>query len=472
MLHGAWSGLVAEWAVGMSSGGAVVEWTTEQAAVVLRPAGNVVVFAAPGSGKTAVLTGHLRHQLRNTALRPSDIMAVTFTREAALEVRRRLAADVSLPRRAVEAVRVGTFHAQLFRWLLMVRPDIPVLWSPREQLRAAAHAAAQEGLAHCCNAQVWLNRISRLRNEHSRGSVDRETVRVTRRYEALKRQAHRWDFDDILISFLDACETRRGDVVSRQRLGYLLIDEFQDTNLIQWKIIEELRRAYDVPVFVVGDDDQSIYGFRGASPKWLLGFTKQIPDTSVCTLDRNFRSDQRIVGHAQRLIAHNQERAPKTIRAVSPAQGFCLALQWADERSEAVGVGRLIAQELREASVERTVAVLARTRTQLMSVWSSMTGPLRSRVEFRTFHEAKGREWDSVHVIGAVEANPYLADVDEGMDKEEERRLFYVAMTRARHVLTMHIPLRMKGRRARVSAFVEECGVVPGRTGSRSNHPV
>lgn len=432
-------------------------WTDEQQAVIGHVPQNTVVFAAPGSGKTSVLIQHIGYQLRS-GLHPNQIMAMTFTRQSGNDMKHRLRQLLGGSLQS-ETLRMGTMHAQCFRVLLRECPDVPVLLRPHEAFLLMKQAIlVTEKALFVRRESVHRMLLLRAKVESfiDLASVNRLN-RVMKTYDDLKRKYHRWDFEDILISFFK----RLRDAVTLPEIlkdiRYLLIDEFQDTNQLQWRILREFQR-FDVPIFVVGDDDQSIYGFRGASPKWLLQFADYTPGTRVHHLSTNFRSDQSIVHHANSLIVKNASRSIKTFATSSSELGHVSCWAWRDERAEGLALTERVARLCRE---KRTwsIAILARTRNQLLHIWRIL-GQF-TNISLHTFHAAKGKEWDAVFIAGSVDDNPYLNhdDLNTRWDETEERRLFYVAMTRAKHHLEIHYSMKMRAQRTRASRFISEAEI-------------
>jgi DNA helicase-2/ATP-dependent DNA helicase PcrA len=433
-------------------------WTEQQRAIIESDVRNQVVFAGPGSGKTAVLTQHIASVIRNRMVAPSEILALTFTRQAAQEMRERLVRESGLSRNQVESVQIGTFHANVFRWLLRVIPDIPVLMKETEQQHFVEAAIRAAGCDTSIDARRVLAELTRVRSRWPVAELAPPLQRIGACYEALKRKHKRWDFDDILVQF--AARITQGMRIHLPRYRYILVDEFQDTNQIQWYILERVFHQLECKLFVVGDDDQSIYGFRGTSPVWLVEFPKRITDVAIHFLVTNFRSDVAIVQHATRLIDYNRLRVKKSIRPHSYRDGLCIVRSHPSESHQFAAVGESVAAAM---SGSGTVGVLARTRIELMqahAAWRPMSLGC-DRVELRTFHEGKGREWDEVHILNAVQPNPYTPDLPQStLATEEERRLFYVAMTRARHRLYLHYPETIAGETMRPSQFLAESDLI------------
>lgn len=428
-----------------------MRWTDAQRAVLGETHRDVVVFAGPGSGKTTVLIGHIQATLMDGVKAPSCLV-VTYTREAARELKQRLQ-GFGVGAHDQAALRVGTLHAQLFRWLLAAKYPVRIVMSEREQRAGIVDVLDSVGVPRS-EASTWGERLAKMRAE-GQSPVGRLERRVLNLYEQWKRRRQRWDFEDIVETFVEKVSSGQNGVP--WDISHMWVDEFQDIDGLQWRALTSMRERYQTHLFAVGDDDQAIYGFRGGSPHWLLYLPRCYPNASVHILGMNFRSAVRIVDAANRLIAHARERMPKAIQTAATEDGLCDVYPWLDDDAEGSGVARLTGQVVTRHP-NRSVAVLARTRYQLARAWMQADPVVRERVEFRTFHEAKGREWDTVHVIGLVDGNPHLRDPYP--DPEEERRLVYVAMTRARYALYLHVPKRMMGVRVHPSKFVEESGLM------------
>lgn len=443
-------------------------WTLEQQAVIDRAVGSTVVIAAPGSGKTSVLTEYIATVMQRDKIAPGHIMAITFTRQAAEHMRGKLRAHANVSFRAAEALRVGTFHAQMFRALLGINANIPVLLNGHEQfllMRQAIHAcvSSRQTVSHRL-VTGYLTKYARLVGTQT--AADTVLARkIYQRYWHLKRSANRWDYEDILLQTTESLQS--GVQLSYLReLDYLLVDEFQDTNTLQWLLLLNLHEQYKLPVFVVGDDDQSIYGFRGASPAYLQNAGQALCAAQTFLLTHNFRSDKKLVEHAHLLIGHARIRIDKPLQAVSKKAGFVQVFSIADESAEAVAVSRIL-HEVLSLKPNISVGVLARTRNQLYRVWisfsrgSTSADHNRNLVQFRTFHDSKGKEWDVVILLDLIDSAERLhSDLVSVEEHDEERRLYYVAMTRAKFVLLGFVPNELGGRLACPTSFLQEADLM------------
>jgi DNA helicase-2/ATP-dependent DNA helicase PcrA len=441
-------------------------WTEEQLRVLKEPIRDMVVFAGPGSGKTTVLTEYMARQLLAQDIEPEQIMSLTFTRKSAIQLGKRLLEQHPELRAKFDKLHLGTFHSQLFHSLLRKIPDIPVLLKSSEQYQLAKQALSEAFERNSTSPRTihnFLAELTRLKSNFPVVVDDSPYAPAVYQYERLKSAERRWDFDDIVLEFLCILENC-GLPVEFQNIRLMLVDEFQDTNSLQWTIFERIRANATTRMYVVGDDDQSIYSFRGASSEWLVNFESYVPRATRHYLQANFRSARTICEVASNLIQHNVDRAPKTIRPVHSETGIALAVQVRDETDEIETTRFIVEHYLRET--QGSIAVLARTRQQLIpllmiylrhpSLQKVYDAPASS-LEFRTFHEAKGQEWDVVIILGAVANSPYLRDRStESTESSEERRLFFVACTRAKVCLYLLVPKFYQTIRLRGLCFLSE----------------
>lgn len=425
-------------------------WTRQQLEIIEHTKGSSVVFACPGSGKTSVLVAHIVHQLRMQTVHASRVLVVTFTRQAAAELRQRI---TSIPEARIlsPSLRIGTFHSEIFRMLLHAKVPVRPVMGQLEQLRFLRACLRDAVASNRLDVDTVLRELTVARASFPVQALSKHTRRVWERYQLMKSREHRWDHDDILETFVEHERWVLGHVPP---VDYLLVDEFQDTNPIQWHIVSAMAEQWGTRVFIVGDDDQSIYAFRGANPAFLLGAAEHLQDANVYRLAMNFRSDKSIVSAASALIRHNRLRTDKPFDAWSPANGVVRLLRFRSEQAEAEAVWAMIRQ-IRGERPQWSIAVLARTRMQLFRLMAEASGHGEGRtVAWQTLHGAKGKEWDVVFLSGVLEPNPYLAD--HKLHEEEERRLFYVGMTRARHTLVISTP---QGRRLKLPTFLQQTGV-------------
>lgn len=438
-------------------------WTEEQWAVIEPKNASSVVVAAPGSGKTTVMTEHLAQVIATGRIPSQRILAMTFTRQAAEHMRQKLRGHERLHAVDVESCTMGTFHSVFFRALLEADFQVYPVLGQREQYalmrEAVVDVLGERRAVSTYELQSYLTLYSRMVGGMESDKVDHQEKQILESYMRRKRALNRWDHDDILLASLHLFQSPSASKIRLFGMSYILVDEFQDTNQLQWALLTSLVERNGALAFVVGDDDQSIYAFRGASPVFLQRAAEVLPNARRYLLTLNFRSDRRILGHAAQLIRHVKVRVDKPLRSVSEAEGVCMAYEVPDRTAQ----WRLVAHLLRRAIREgRSAAILGRTRHQLAVAWMALRRAFGAQwdivakgVEFRTFHDSKGKEWDIVALLDMTVSPGSTFDIDI----DEERRLLYVAMTRARHELYALVPRVMHGAPRRIHPFLLESGM-------------
>lgn len=354
----------------------------EQRRAVTTTEGPVLVVAGPGSGKTRVLTHRIGYLLEEKQCSPEHILAVTFTNKAAREMRDRINRLVG--EGAAAGLVMGTFHSLGVR-ILRQNPGIVadklsllrnfLIYDDGDQIELAKRAIKAVNLDPKQVApRRMLSRISAAKSTlissqelgESAATYDDEIVaRVYGEYERGLRSANAVDFDDLL-----SLPIRLFDEVPwlleqyQQQFRYILVDEYQDTNRVQYVLVAALSERYK-NLFVVGDPDQSIYAWRQADIKNILDFKKDFPDTTEIHLETNYRSTQRIVQAADRVIRENVSRIDRTIRTDNP-EGEPIALrELADQNHEAQFIVSEIRRLLSTGKCQgQDIAIMYRTTAQ------------------------------------------------------------------------------------------------------------
>ena len=284
----------------------------------------MLVIAGPGSGKTTVLTARIRNLIEEYSVNPANILVITFTKAAANEMKSRFN---NMMGRSTN-VTFGTFHAVFFM-ILRAAYNYSVDSIIKEDVRQniIKQAIERSRLEPDDLNEMVSNitgEISRVKTEtidinayYSASCPEEEFRDIYKYYVKTLKKMGLIDFDDMLLYCHELLTTRR-DILAKwqQKYQYILIDEFQDINKIQYDIIKLLAKPQD-NLFIVGDDDQSIYGFRGSKPEIMLNFDKDYPDTDKVILDTNYRSTGNIVSAAGKVIAHNKVRFAKNINTVN-----------------------------------------------------------------------------------------------------------------------------------------------------------
>jgi DNA helicase-2/ATP-dependent DNA helicase PcrA len=286
--------------------------------------GPVLVLAGPGSGKTRVLTYRVAYLVKECGVAPYNVMAVTFTNKAAQEMMGRLH---HLLGQRLRRLTIGTFHAICSRILrrearhLDVSSDF-VIYDRSDQLGLVRQALTDLNLDDkMYRPQAVLGTISKAKNEliapeaFAPQTYWQEVAgRVYTRYQELLLANNAQDFDDLLMNAVHLF-TQHQDVLAKYQRRYLhiLVDEFQDTNTAQYALVKRLA-GENGNLFAVGDEDQSIYAFRGADFRNVHRFRRDYPDTRLILLEQNYRSPQTILDVAKAVISHNIHRTPKALR--------------------------------------------------------------------------------------------------------------------------------------------------------------
>ena len=339
--------------------------------------GPLLVLAGAGTGKTRVLTTRLAHLLMTGTAHPGQVLAVTFTNKAAREMRDRVA---GLLRRPVEGWWLGTFHAMAARILrahaerVGLRPDFTILDSD-DQLRLLKQVLEAENIDdRKWPARAVLGAIQRWKDrglEPGRVSAGEagdiaggRAVKVYAAYQARLRTLNAADFGDLLLHDLTLFRDYPDALAEcHRRFHYILVDEYQDINVAQYLWLRLLAQGHR-NLCCVGDDDQSIYGWRGAEVDNILRFETDFPGAKVVRLERNYRSTGRILAAASGLIAHNQGRLGKTLWT-EDEEGARLRVRglW-DGAAEARFVGEEIEALQRKGQPLSETAILLRTGAQ------------------------------------------------------------------------------------------------------------
>ena len=339
-------------------------------------AGAMLVLAGPGSGKTFVVTQRIKYLIEQHHVKPEDILVITFTKAAAEEMQERFA---KLSAGKCNLVYFGTFHSVFFQILrhtyrftaqnIIRENDKYRLLSqiirelPDEILGQAQLDYSTETL------QNLLSEISTVKNN---GVTPQEVRSATvpqavfeRIFQMYKQEMNRnklIDFDDMVLLCRNLLAERPDTLkLWQQRFQYILVDEFQDICPLQYEVVRMLAKPQD-NLFIVGDDDQSIYGFRGSKPEIMLNFTKEYPKAEQVLLDVNYRSRQGIVDTAARLIAHNKMRFDKAVRAQNRQNDGVKIYSFQSKSKQAESIALLIKQYIALPDTKYSdIAILYRT---------------------------------------------------------------------------------------------------------------
>ena len=343
---------------------------------VMTTQGPLLVLAGAGSGKTRVLTFRIAHMIADEGVRPWQILAITFTNKAAAEMRERL--EALLPNN-IRGMWVCTFHAMCVRLLredgerlgygpnfaiyddddskrlvktILSDLDIDVRQFPLNSIRSKISAAK--------NALLYPDDVE----AQAASPMDHVVARVYRALQARLDKANAMDFDDLLVKAFELL-SKYPDVLAKyqERFRYINVDEYQDTNGVQYAITKLLASKYR-NLMVVGDDDQSIYSWRGADIKNILAFEKDYEEAVVVKLEQNYRSTGHILAAANAVVAHNSHRKSKRLFTDEGDGEKIQVYQASDERDEGAWIGSEIEKLHDKGTSYDNIAVFYRTNAQ------------------------------------------------------------------------------------------------------------
>jgi DNA helicase-2/ATP-dependent DNA helicase PcrA len=347
-----------------------------QREAVLHVDGPLLVVAGAGSGKTRVLTHRVAHLIRAHGVRPNEILAITFTNKAAGEMRERLERMLG---RVARAIWILTFHAACGRILRAEAPRLGFTAS-----FTIIDQADQVRLVKACIEELGKDtkrftprgihaQISNAKNQLVTPAAYAERVgsfwdqTVAEVYELYQRKLHlanAVDFDDMLMLTVEVLE-RFPEARERWQTAfrYVLVDEYQDTNHAQYRLLQLLAAEHG-NVFAVGDPDQSIYGFRSADIRNILDFERDFPGAALVTLDQNYRSTNAILGAANAVIDNNRDRKPKRLWSDLGDGDPVQVVEVEDEHAEARFVAAELARLVEDGLSASEIAVFYRTNAQ------------------------------------------------------------------------------------------------------------
>lgn len=292
-----------------------------QVQAVVHKDGPCMVLAGPGSGKTLTITKRIEYLIGKHHVSPEEILVITFTKAASVEMKERF---VRLCGQKAGPVTFGTFHGiyyGILKWAYRMNASNILSEEQKYQLLKQVIGRMEIDIDDEKDfLQGIAGEIGNIKNnqiplaEYESLNCSEEVFReIFEQYEKERKRLKKIDFDDMLVLVYELFK-KRPDILSmwQRKFRYILIDEFQDINQVQYDVIRMLA-APENNLFIVGDDDQSIYRFRGARPDIMLGFKKDYPDTKEILLDVNYRSTKAIVNGAARVIRHNVNRYPKQI---------------------------------------------------------------------------------------------------------------------------------------------------------------
>lgn len=369
-----------------------------QVQAVIHKDGPCMVLAGPGSGKTLTITKRIEYLIGKHHVSPEEILVITFTKAASIEMKERF---VRLCGQKAGPVTFGTFHGiyyGILKWAYRMNASNILSEEQKYQLLKQVIGGMEIDIDDEKDfLQGIAGEIGNIKNnqiplaEYESLNCSEEVFReIFEQYEKERKRLKKIDFDDMLVLVYELFK-KRPDILSmwQRKFRYILIDEFQDINQVQYDVIRMLA-APENNLFIVGDDDQSIYRFRGARPDIMLGFKKDYPDTKEILLDVNYRSTKAIVNGAARVIRHNVNRYPKQIITTNE-QGETVHIQ---EVRHPIEESKYVVSQIQEAKKRgipsSEIAVLFRTNVEaraLAETFMEYNMPFRMKERMPNLYE-------------------------------------------------------------------------------------
>jgi DNA helicase II / ATP-dependent DNA helicase PcrA len=286
--------------------------------------GPFLALAGAGSGKTSVLVCRTGYLVKVQNVDPKQILLVTFSKKAADEMKGRIAELSGLNRHLSNSVQVSTFHSFFLTLLRSRGYSNEIISSDRHRQIILKRLMKEMGISESYQPETLLTlfsyfKVNMLTKEKlaERPDTDKKVMEIYLRYEEWKEKNHKFDFDDILVQAYALLHSKPQLLsLLQNRFQYVMVDEFQDTNLLQYELIKILTHSHQ-NLFVVGDDDQTIYSFNGARSEFILNFEKEYDCSKTVTLDINYRSTSPIVGLGNEIIKQNEFRKQKHLKSFS-----------------------------------------------------------------------------------------------------------------------------------------------------------
>lgn len=373
-----------------------------QANAVSQIEGPLLVLAGAGSGKTRVLTTRTAFMLHEKKIDPKSIMLVTFTAKAATEMKERLTTYPLMERRKIQQIVSGTFHSLFYRILTFHNSEkwnanklLSKGWQKEQLIKQAGRELNldEKEFAYDLALQqigFWKNSLIRPDNVRPDSDWEEKTATLYKLYEQAKAKEGLFDFDDMLTGCYEFFQNEPSILENYQnRFQYFLIDEFQDINKVQYELMKMLS-AKTKNVCVVGDDDQSIYAFRGSDPQYLLEFEKDFPSADVVTLNQNYRSAHEIVATANEVILKNKKRRAKKMNAQFSNQYPPVLFFPFDEEEEATAIMTDIQEKISFGYEPHDFAILFRTNTSSRAVFERLANsslPFKIDQDIESFYD-------------------------------------------------------------------------------------
>lgn len=349
-----------------------MKFSKEQSGAIMHVDGPMMVIAGPGSGKTTVIINRIKYLIESAGVDPADILVITFTKAAAMEMEKRF---MELTRNEDYRVRFGTFHS-IFFWIIKTayRLTNSNIILESEKKVVVERLIKECGLSYDNKDEIISSILSQIsivkcdmidiENYYSRDLPEDSFRLIYNRLEAELKRMSKIDFDDMMVMCYELL-SKRQDILEQCRniFKYIMVDEFQDSNKIQYEIFKLLANPRN-NAFIVGDDDQSVYGFRGARPEIMKRFLKDFPESKQIVLGENHRSDRNIILASASVISGNKNRFPKKFIPVKKDNGLVKGVLTKNENDEISDIVEQIRIHQKNGIEYNKQAVLYRTNNQ------------------------------------------------------------------------------------------------------------
>lgn len=342
--------------------------------------GPLLIIAGAGSGKTSVLVSRIGYMLAVREIPASDILLVTFTKKAAKEMKERIGHLPGITPRMKREIHTGTFHSVFLKILREQGDNRKVLNNEKYKEVVIKRILKGMGVQDDYQPESILSLISYMKNQmvrpydiEAKTPIEKEFKEIYKKYEEWKEDNNYIDFDDFLIETYYLLKFEPQILRHYQeRFKYIMVDEFQDTSFVQYELMKMLAAPHN-NFCVVGDDSQTIYGFRGAESDYILNFHKEFPTTAQVVLDINYRSIDSIVGLGNEVIKHNKKQIPKNLKSMKKSEVLPMYYRPKDANEEATNIVDFIQEKVKSGEKEyRDFAVIYRTHAVSRAVYDEL----------------------------------------------------------------------------------------------------
>ncbi|MCM2675019.1 ATP-dependent helicase [Alkalicoccobacillus plakortidis] len=350
---------------------------------VIKTEGPLQLVAGAGSGKTRVLTSRAAYMLNHVGIPPEQMILVTFTAKAAREMKERMQIYPGINKPTLRKLMIGTFHSIFYKMLIHHEPekwDSRYLLKEWQRSQIIKEAGREMGLEEkefafdqaLTQISLWKNHLVSPEQVKPADVWEERCSYLYSRYEETRKNRSAFDFDDMLTGCYDLL-VHNDTLLKRYqtRFSYVSVDEFQDINKIQFKLIQLLCEPQR-NLCVVGDDDQSIYAFRGSDPEYLRSFSSLYPEGQTIILDQNYRSTHPIVSLANNVVTSNKKRMSKQLEAQTTSDTVPFLFFPYDEEEEATMIVTDIKERIEQGASPSEFAILYRTNVHSMALFERL----------------------------------------------------------------------------------------------------